>query len=95
MEDVVAHHHVLAFARVGHVVADFLRLIRIGEIHGAQAAGEPGDVEGVAVDLLGGLMGAEAAMTCRFSLERDDEGSDGKRYLIDRYDGLEILESQI
>ena len=57
MEDVVAHDHFLILAGFWDIVADFLWYIWIGEIHRAQAAAEPGDVERVAVDLLGGLVG--------------------------------------
>ena len=73
MEYIVAHDDALAFAGIGDVIADFLGLVRIGKIHGAQAAGEPGDVERVAVDLLGRLVRAEAVLRCRLSFEGDDE----------------------
>ena len=58
--NVVAHDHFLSFARLRDIVADFLGNVRVGKIDRAQAAAEPGDVKRVAVNLLGGLVRAEA-----------------------------------
>src|SRR3972149_7710235 len=77
--DVVAHDYPLSFAYLRDVVADFLGNIRVGKIDGAQAAAEPGDVKRVAVNLLGGLVRAEAEFMGRFAVEGHDEGCNWQR----------------